>query len=153
MAIDQFLNYINGFKAEINDLLRRFDLSIAHAANQVFSAVGNAGDSLQSHLGGGAWRQTRDLASAFPNLRFDCSEIIAWAGAAAAPTALELAQLIRDVGADRVMLGTDFPWYDLDTTVEQVNSLPLLADEEKDQILGRNAAGLLILSESPAGDK
>ena len=43
------------------------------------------------------------------------------------------------------MLGTDFPWYDLDHTVERVMALPLLSREEKEGMLGANAVGLLDL--------
>jgi len=51
--------------------------------------------------------------------------------------------MILDIGAERVMLGTDFPWYDLDRTADQVLDLPLLAEEQKAGILGANAARLL----------
>ena len=44
-----------------------------------------------------------------------------------------------------LMLGTDFPWYDLGRTVELVMGLPLLSTGEKEQILGANAAGRLAL--------
>jgi predicted TIM-barrel fold metal-dependent hydrolase len=33
-----------------------------------------------AHLGGGSWRQTLELARAFPRLAFDCCEIIEWTG-------------------------------------------------------------------------
>lgn len=101
-----------------------------------------------AHLGGGAWRQTRDLAQSHSNIYFDCAEIIAWTGAPGAPTRRELAELIRDVGPDRVLLGSDFPWYDLDQTVEQVLALPILSTEEKEGILGLNASRLLKLPDT-----
>jgi len=53
--------------------------------------------------------------------------------------------MIREIGPERVMLGTDFPWYDLDRTVELVMDLPVLSTEEKEQILGANAIGRLDL--------
>jgi predicted TIM-barrel fold metal-dependent hydrolase len=96
-----------------------------------------------AHLGGGRWRQTAELADAFPDLAFDLCEIVAWAGAPEAPSTEELAQLIRRIGAERVMLGTDFPWYDLDTTADQVMSLPVLSADEKEAILGANAVRIL----------
>ena len=99
-----------------------------------------------AHLGGGRWRQTADLAAAFPDLSFDLCEIIAWTDAPEAPSRHDLAKLIRRIGADRVMLGTDFPWYDLDITADQVMSLPLLSTEEKEAILGANAVRILGLS-------
>ena len=39
-----------------------------------------------AHLGGGRWRQTVDLAKAFPQVVFDLCEIIEWTGAPNAPT-------------------------------------------------------------------
>lgn len=96
-----------------------------------------------AHLGGGSWRQTLEVARAFPGVWFDCCEIIEWLGAPKAPTGAQLARLIQEIGPGRVMLGTDFPWYDLDRTVERVMDLPLLAREEKEAILGANALRLL----------
>ena len=43
------------------------------------------------------------------------------------------------------MMGSDFPWYDLDDTSERVMELPLLSKEEKESILGANAVRLLSL--------
>ena len=68
-----------------------------------------------------------------------------WTGAPNAPSDRQLAQLILDVGSDRVMMGTDFPWYDLDHSAELVMGLPLLSQEEKEAILGANAARFLDL--------
>jgi predicted TIM-barrel fold metal-dependent hydrolase len=96
-----------------------------------------------AHLGGAAWRELAPIASRFPQLRFDCSEIIAWTGAEHAPGEVELVELIRAVGADRVLLGSDFPWYDPADTVDQVRALPGLGDGEREAILGGNAAALL----------
>jgi predicted TIM-barrel fold metal-dependent hydrolase len=96
-----------------------------------------------AHLGGGAWRQTAAFAEAFPRVSFDLCEIIAWTGAPNAPSTKELAKLILDVGPQRVMLGTDFPWYDLADTANRVMDLPLLSDKQKTEILGANAARIL----------
>jgi predicted TIM-barrel fold metal-dependent hydrolase len=98
-----------------------------------------------AHLGGGSWRQTAELAQRYPQVAFDCCEIIEWTGAPNAPSDEALARLIRDIGAHRVMLGTDFPWYDLDHTIERVMALPLLSREEKEGMLGANAARILRL--------
>ncbi len=96
-----------------------------------------------AHLGGGAWHLALEVADAFPNAFFDCCEIIDWTGSPNGPSQLELADLIRSIGADRVMMGSDFPWYDLDNTVDRVMELPLLSDEEKERILGANAEEIL----------
>ena len=92
-----------------------------------------------AHLGGGAWPQTRQLAADHPSVYFDACEIIEWLGATGAPTPAEFVRLIRDVGTDRVMMGSDFPWYDMAHTVELVTGLPGLSNEEQVRLLGRNA--------------
>ncbi|MDE0287706.1 MAG: amidohydrolase family protein [bacterium] len=98
-----------------------------------------------AHLGGGAWRDVERFARDFPNAYFDCSEILHWTGAGGGPTPDRLAGLIRDIGASRVLFGSDFPWYDLDTSIEALDRLPL-AEEEKAAIAGLNAARLLGIS-------
>lgn len=99
-----------------------------------------------AHLGGGKWTETLELARAFPAVAFDLCEIIEWTGAPNAPTVHQLAEMIQEIGAERVVLGTDFPWYDLDRTVELVMDLPVLSEEEKEGILGANAVRILRLS-------
>ena len=96
-----------------------------------------------AHLGGGAWSQVERFARDFPNAYFDCSEILHWTGANGAPTPNRLARLIRDIGTQRVLFGSDFPWYELDASIELLDRLPLLTDEEKAAIAGLNAARLL----------
>lgn len=58
---------------------------------------------------------------------------------------LELAGLVRDIGPDRVLLGSDYPWYEPAHSAELVEDLPLLSRAEKDAILGENAARILRL--------
>lgn len=98
-----------------------------------------------AHLGGALWRQARPLAAAYPQVSFDLCEIIAWAGSADGPSRQQLAQTILEIGPERVLFGTDFPWYDVARTVEQVVDLPLLSTEQKEAILGGNAVRLLNL--------
>lgn len=125
----------------------------AYAEPRAFSGVMRAFPDLKlvlAHLGGGAWRQATAFAEAFPQVTFDLCEIIAWTGAPNAPTSSELARVILDIGPQRVMLGTDFPWYDLVETADRVMNLPLLSEEQKTGILGANAARIMRLPvESP----
>jgi predicted TIM-barrel fold metal-dependent hydrolase len=100
---------------------------------------------LLAHLGGGKWQDTLAIAEAFPTVAFDLCEIIAWTGAPNAPTADQLATLIRDIGPERVVLGSDYPWYEPAHTAELVLSLPILSPAEKNAILGENAARILRL--------
>lgn len=93
-----------------------------------------------AHMGGQAWRQLPGIARDFPHVYFDLCEIVEWLGATKAPTSEEMADLIRQVGVERVMMGSDFPWYDIDHTVELVLDLPKLSHAEKEAILGANAA-------------
>jgi predicted TIM-barrel fold metal-dependent hydrolase len=95
-----------------------------------------------AHLGGGEWREAVELAGTFSQVKFDLCEIIEWVGSPDAPSAAELADMVSDIGANRVLLGTDFPWYDLDRTAQRVADLPKLSRGEKDAILGANAAEL-----------
>jgi predicted TIM-barrel fold metal-dependent hydrolase len=96
-----------------------------------------------AHMGGGAWRQLPDFAEAHPDVLYDICEIIEWTGAPMAPTDLELAKLILKVGPEKVMMGSDFPWYDIHRTVERVRELPLLTNDQKELILGANAVEFL----------
>jgi uncharacterized protein len=98
-----------------------------------------------AHLGGGKWHDARAVAQAFPNVAFDLCEIIEWIGAPNAPSAAELGALIRDIGPERVVLGSDYPWYEPEHSAEFVQSLPVLSELEKNAILGENAARILRL--------
>ena len=98
---------------------------------------------VMAHMGNGSWHQTRLFAEAYPGAMYDLCELMEWIDIGKGPTAAQFAQLIRDVGSDRVMLGTDFPWWDPIDCVRKVMELPLLSSEEKEAILGRNAERLL----------
>lgn len=51
-------------------------------------------------------------------------------------------EMIRTIGADRVLFGTDYPWVDPMGDIERIRSLNL-TEEERRKILGENAARLL----------
>lgn len=98
-----------------------------------------------AHLGGGKWKDALAVAEAFPNVAFDLCEIIEWSGAPNAPDTEQMARLIRTIGPGRVLLGSDYPWYEPAHTATLVESLPILSQSEKDAILGENAARILDL--------
>jgi len=58
----------------------------------------------------------------------------------------QLVRIIRNHGAERVLFGTDSPWCDQDEALKHFRKLPL-TENEKDLILGVNAAELLNLSQ------
>ena len=99
-----------------------------------------------AHLGGAAWSETAELAGRYPALRFDLSEIVNWIGAPEAPSSGQVVELIRGIGVERVVTGSDFPWYDPAVTVEIVEGLPGLSEDERRALLGENAARLLDLA-------
>ena len=113
---------------------------------QAFAGVLEAFPELKlvmAHMGNGAWRQTKEIADAYPNAIFDCCELMEWIGAPNAPTTQQLAQLIKDVGPERVMMASDFPWWSPAHCVERIMDFPILSNEEKEGILGANAVRLL----------
>lgn len=93
-----------------------------------------------AHLGGASWRQAASLAADYERVHFDLCEIIEWTGAERAPSRHGIVRLIQDIGVDRVMMGSDFPWYDIAHTSDLVRSLPGLATNDVDAILGGNAS-------------
>jgi predicted TIM-barrel fold metal-dependent hydrolase len=118
------------------------------SAPAVFGELAAARPELKlvlAHLGGGSWRETLAVAEAFPHLMYDLSEIVIWIGATAGPSAAEVADLIRAIGVERVVTGSDFPWYTFATTAEAVHDLPGFSDAERALLLGENAARLLRL--------
>lgn len=96
-----------------------------------------------AHLGGASWTEAAALAESFPQVVFDVSEIVEWAGAPNAPSRAQLGALVNDIGPDRVMLGSDFPWYEPAATADKVATLPGLGPWGRDAVLGGNAVAHL----------
>lgn len=99
-----------------------------------------------AHLGGGEWREATSVGQAHEQVFFDLCEIIDWVGSPGAPTMEEMARMIKEIGPARVLMGTDFPWYDLDVTAQRVSELPILSKGEKEAIAGDNAAAFYDLA-------
>jgi aminocarboxymuconate-semialdehyde decarboxylase len=57
-----------------------------------------------------------------------------------------LRHLVAEVGVDRIMLGTDYPYPWVSAPVDHVLGTPGLADADREAILGGTAAGLLGLT-------
>jgi predicted TIM-barrel fold metal-dependent hydrolase len=93
------------------------------------------------HLGGAAWKQASALASDFPEVAFESSEILAWLGAPNAPTALEFVSLVRDIVIERVEFGSDFPWYDPGPLADVVRNLPIVTETESPRSSVRTPIG------------
>ena len=91
-----------------------------------------------AHLGGlRMWDDVcKYLLPASGNVCFDTSYVSFYMSKA------ELERLIRDIGVERVLFGSDYPWEDPGRAVKIINSLDL-SEMEKEAVLWRNAARLL----------
>lgn len=96
-----------------------------------------------AHLGGAAFEESCALADDYPQVAFDLSEIVEWVGAPNAPSRDQLVRIISRIGADRIMLGSDFPWYDPAATADKVAALPGLGPLEAAALLGETAVRIL----------
>lgn len=93
-----------------------------------------------AHLGGWSiYEEAVPQLAGIPNLWFDCSSTFYWLGAEKAPA------LIRQLGTDRVMFGSDFPMWTPKNELETFLSLDFMP-EEQEQILYRNAQRLFGIS-------
>ena len=96
-----------------------------------------------AHLAFNYWDASINLAGRCPNAYFDCSAIAS--DLIEEPVRLsdeELERMIRAIGVDRVMWGSDFPWFD---PVEGMRRLQRLdfTDAEFRLLLGENAVRIL----------
>jgi len=96
------------------------------------------------HMGFGDFAACAELARDYPNAYFDCCAVIN--GTDPSPTISddEAAAAIRQVGAGRVMFGSDYPWFDPALDAQRIQRLPL-SDAEKRAVLHDNATRILAL--------
>ncbi len=93
------------------------------------------------HLGHGYFDQTREIARRYPNVWFETSGPVSTRQPYEASDE-ELTELLRTIGVERVVFGSDFVFADVRSALDRVLGLPL-TDTEKEQILGGNAKRLL----------
>jgi predicted TIM-barrel fold metal-dependent hydrolase len=95
-----------------------------------------------AHMCRGFWDEVAEVMRTFPNAYLDTSAAVsAIAGPFAVPDA-EVIAMIRRVGPDRVLFGSDWPWFHPIKDAEHLDSLPLSA-EEKRLIFCENAQRVL----------
>ena len=95
-----------------------------------------ADNVILAHMGGfGMWEEVADLLVG-EKVYFDTGVVARYMDKALA------ANIIRSHGADKVLFATDSPWASYEDSVEFVTSLDI-TDQQKNMILGRNAARLL----------
>lgn len=99
---------------------------------------------VMAHLAFGDVAACADLARAYPNVFFDCCGVIN--GTEKTPVLSDEAAVaaLRQVGAERVMFGSDYPWFDPALDAARIQRLPL-TDAERRAILLDNAIRILAL--------
>jgi hypothetical protein len=95
-----------------------------------------------AHLGHGFWDESIELARKFPHVLFDTSAVISGVEHLEIMSNEEFAELIRRLGVDRVLFGSDYPWFSPAASLKHFLRLPL-TPAETEQILGENAKTLL----------
>ena len=96
------------------------------------------------HMGFGDFDTCAAIATDFPNARFDCCFTVNGTDSSPAISDEDAAAAFRKVGTDRIMFGSDYPWFDPARDAARIRRLPL-SDAEKRAILHENAARLFRL--------
>lgn len=93
-----------------------------------------------AHLGKGFLEESVVLARKYENVHFDTSAILSGGEIKSGFTSGgDAVKVIRTIGVSRVLFGSDWPWFDPLPAIRQIEGLDL-SGEEKQMILGRNAA-------------
>lgn len=99
-----------------------------------------------AHLGNNSYYDEVEKKLCGQNLYFDTAYSILHI------SETQLAGIIRQHGADKVLFATDVPWADQKASVERLRNLPGLSPEEKERLLFRNAASLYHLDTGNASE-
>ena len=91
-----------------------------------------------AHFGGwSVWDEATEMLSEYKNFFVDCSSSLY------AMTAKRAKELIYAYGADRVLFGTDYPMWDIETEIDRFMEIDL-TEKEREDILYNNAFKLFI---------
>ena len=97
---------------------------------------------VMAHLAFGDFAACADLARSHANVFFDCCYVINGTEERPALSDEEAAAALRQVGCDRVMFGSDYPWFDPVLDSARIQRLPL-TNAEKRAVLHENAIRVL----------
>jgi predicted TIM-barrel fold metal-dependent hydrolase len=89
---------------------------------------------LMAHSCHGEWDQAVQLARDFPNVFLELTAVFDDRGM--------LEKFVREVGSDRMLFGTDLPWFDPHHAVGALLSADI-SDQDRHNICHRNAERLL----------
>jgi predicted TIM-barrel fold metal-dependent hydrolase len=95
---------------------------------------------VMAHIGMGFVEEAVSLAKTSPNLQFDCSAIIS--ATTEGHSDADLTGLIKEIGTERVMFGSDFPWFDPAEAAGRIVRMDF-SETEKRQLLSENAVRIL----------
>jgi uncharacterized protein len=90
------------------------------------------------HFGRGYYEEVVPLARKCPNLFFDTAACFQLPGSNPEGQAGLLCEMIKKVGANRVLFGSDWPWFDPLEDIRLIKNMAL-KEEEKALVLGLNA--------------
>ncbi len=99
---------------------------------------------VMAHLAFGDFAACADLARAHANIFFDCCFVINGTEKRPSLSDEEAAAALRRVGVERVMFGSDYPWFDPILDAARIQRLSL-TDAEKRAVLHDNAVRVLAL--------
>jgi uncharacterized protein len=115
--------------------------SSEHSRPRAFARILEAFPRLRfvlAHLGNGYVDESLAMAERFPNLHFDSSSVITGTIDPPEMSDDEAVALIRRFGAERILFGSDWPWFHPVRDIDRIEALPL-SDSERRLILGENA--------------
>ncbi|MCP4625502.1 MAG: amidohydrolase [bacterium] len=116
-----------------------FDSSYSHP-NQ-FEDMANSFPDLSivlAHLGKGFFKEAVELSHKCSNIFFDTSACLIEAGQNIEKHASDILEIIKSIGAHRVMFGSDWPWFNPSNDIAAIKNMNL-NDNKKAMILGLNA--------------
>ncbi len=91
-----------------------------------------------AHLAQGYLGESLTMAAKYPNLFFDCATVISGTVQPPSLSDEEAVEIVRRFGAERILFGSDWPWFHPLRDLERIEALPL-SDSEKRLILAENA--------------
>ena len=99
---------------------------------------------VMAHLAPGDFAACAELAQAHANVFFDCCFIINGTDKPPAISDADAVVAFRQIGCDRIMFGSDHPWFDPVLDSARIQRLPL-TNAEKRAVLHENAVRILAL--------
>jgi len=91
-----------------------------------------------AHLGKGFFKEAVELAHRSTNIFFDTSACFSEPGQNIEKLAADIRDIIKTIGVQRVMFGSDWPWFKPSNDIAVIKDMKL-NDNEKSMILGLNA--------------